>query len=151
LPLAPLWKIKNKAKSIMDSLTDHSLIAPCGMNCGICKAYLLNKKKCPGCRRTDLNKSVTRVKCKIKTCVIFQTSKAKYCYECEKFPCDNLKHLDERYRTKYNMSMVNNLENIKISGIRTFLTTEKEKWTCPECGGTICVHTDYCYICGKKK
>jgi hypothetical protein len=149
--LAPLWKIKNKVKSIMESLNDISLIAPCGMNCGICRAYMRDKNKCPGCRGADANKPGTRVKCKIKNCVIFQTSKAKYCFECEKFPCYNLKHLDKRYRTKYNMSMIKNLDNIKKFGIRTFLRTEKREWTCSECGGTICVHKGYCYTCGKKK
>lgn len=28
---------------------DKSLIAPCGMNCGTCIAYLRDKNKCPGC------------------------------------------------------------------------------------------------------
>jgi len=83
--------------------------------------------------------------------MIFQTKKAKYCFECEKFPCNNLEHLDKRYRTKYNMSMIENLENIKEFGVRTFLGTENQKWTCPECGGTICVHKGYCQSCGKKK
>jgi tetratricopeptide (TPR) repeat protein len=130
---------------------DTSLIAQCGMNCGICMAYLRDKNKCPGCRGDDFHKAVTVIKCKIKNCIIYQTSEAKFCFECEQFPCDNLKHLDKRYRTKYNMSMVENLENIKNFGIRTFLGTEKKKWTCSECGGTICVHKGYCYSCGKKK
>ena len=29
------------------------LIAPCGMNCGICYGYLREKNKCPGCRKRD--------------------------------------------------------------------------------------------------
>jgi hypothetical protein len=62
-----------------------------------------------------------------------------------------MKHLDKRYRTNYNMSMIENLENIKEFGIRTFLRAEKKKWTCSECGGTICVHKGFCYSCGKKK
>ncbi len=45
--------------------------------------------------------------------------------------------MDKRYRIKYNMSMVENLENIKNFGIITFFGTEKQKWTCSECGGTI--------------
>ena len=121
------------------------------MNCSICMAYLREKNKCPGCRGADLIKPVTRVKCKIKNCTIFQTGKAKYCFGCEKFPCDNLKHLDKRYRTKYNMSMMENLENIKKLGIRKFIKNEKVKWSCSECGGIICVHKGYCYNCGKKK
>ena len=82
---------------------------------------------------------------------MFQTSKAKYCFKCKNFPCDYLKHLDKRYRIKYNMSMIENLENINKLGIRKFIKNEKMKWGCPECGGTICVHKGYCYRCGKRK
>ena len=79
----------------------------------------------------------------------FQKSKAKFCFECEVFPCDRLNHLDKRYRTKYNMSMIENLANIKKAGIGKFLESEKTRWTCKNCGGVICVHKKYCYNCGK--
>ena len=74
-----------------------------------------------------------------------------YLREKNKCPCDNLKHLDKRYRTKYNTSMIENLENIKQLGIRKFIKNENAKWSCSDCGGTICVHKGYCYSCGKKK
>ncbi|MGD0036050.1 MAG: DUF3795 domain-containing protein [Bacteroidota bacterium] len=135
----------------MESLNKYSLIAPCGMNCGICMVYLREKNKCPGCRAANINKPITRVRCKIKTCKIFQKGKAKYCFECGDFPCNNLKHLDKRYRTKYEMSMIENLGNIKNFGIRKFLKNEDVRWTCSQCGGTICVHKKYCIDCGKNK
>jgi hypothetical protein len=62
-----------------------------------------------------------------------------------------LKHLDKRYRTKYEMSMIENLGNIKNFGIRKFLKNEDVRWTCSQCGGTICVHKKYCIDCGKNK
>jgi hypothetical protein len=34
----------------MESSNKLHLVAPCGMNCGICRAYLREKNKCPGCR-----------------------------------------------------------------------------------------------------
>ena len=123
------------------------LIAPCGMNCGICIAYLREKNKCPSCRGDDINKPITRTKCKIKNCISFKRGKAYFCFECDKFPCDNLKHLDNRYRTRYNMSMVENLENIKKFGIGKFIKNEAERWACPECSGSICVHNRKCYAC----
>jgi hypothetical protein len=135
----------------MESLNKFSLVAPCGMNCGICIAYLREKNKCPGCRGTDAYKPVTRVRCKIKTCKIFQKGRAKFCFECGNFPCDNLIRLDTRYQTKYNMSMIENLENIKIYGIRKFVKNEDVRWTCSRCGGKICVHKGYCIDCGKKR
>jgi len=126
------------------------LVAPCGMNCGICMAYLRKKNKCAGCRGTNRDKPVTRVRCKIKTCEVFRKGKAKFCFECGSFPCDNVKHLDERYRTNYHMSMIENLQHIKTSGIRSFLRNEKLKWTCPKCAGTISVHKGSCADCGKR-
>lgn len=135
----------------MELLNKISLIAPCGMNCGICMAYLREKNKCPGCRGADDHKPVTRISCKIKNCDTFQNGKATYCYECPNPPCDRLKHLDKRYRTKYRMSMIENLEEIRKSGITKFLENEKLRWTCTQCGGTICVHKGCCSNCGKIK
>jgi hypothetical protein len=135
----------------MEPLNKILLIAPCGMNCGICRAYLREKNKCTGCRGIDANKPLTCVKCKIKNCKVFQKGKVKFCFKCQNFPCDNLKHLDKRYRTKYNMSMIKNLESIKKLGIRKFIRNEKLKWACIECGGIICVHKGYCVDCGRRK
>jgi hypothetical protein len=127
-----------------------SLIAPCGMNCGICMAYLREKKKCPGCRGSNENKSFSCANCKIKNCIELNKNNLKFCFKCKKFPCERIKYLDKRYRTKYNMSMIENLENIKKLGLREFVKNEKIRWTCSQCGGTICVHRGYCYNCGKK-
>lgn len=128
-----------------------NLIAPCGMNCGICIAYLREKRKCPGCREFNKNEPITIAKCKIKNCETFKKDKSKFCYECEVFPCDRLKHLDKRYRTKYHMSMIENLKFIKENGINEFLIKENKKWTCPKCGGTISCHKGLCYKCGFEK
>jgi uncharacterized radical SAM superfamily Fe-S cluster-containing enzyme len=38
----------------MKALENISLIAPCGMNCSICSAYLREKNKCPGCRLMNI-------------------------------------------------------------------------------------------------
>lgn len=131
----------------MESLNNILLIAPCGMNCSICLAYMRERNKCPGCRGSNINKPVTRAECKIKNCATFQKGELTYCYECENYPCDRMKHLDTRYRTRYRMSMIENLENIRKYGIRKFLENEKIRWICSKCGGTICVHKGYCYSC----
>jgi hypothetical protein len=134
----------------MESLNKISLVAPCGMNCGVCMAYLRVKNRCPGCRAADTNKAISVIRCKIKNCEVVQKGKVKFCFGCDNFPCKNLKHMDKRYRTKYNMSVIENLENIQTFGIRKFVANEKIRWACPECGGAICVHRQYCYRCGKK-
>ena len=111
-------------------LMDSSLIAPCGMNCAICRAYLRDKKKCPGCNGSDINKSASCLKCKIKNCEKLKEGKLGFCYECNEFPCSRMKQIDKRYRTKYSMSMIENLEQIENLGMETFLKNEKIKWTC---------------------
>ena len=125
-----------------------SLIAPCGMNCRLCRAYVREKKACPGCRGDDRLKSKACVTCKIKNCAQLAQGKFKYCCACKSFPCTSLQHLDKRYRTKYGMSMIDNLETIEKLGIRQFIRDEKQRWTCPECGATICVHNPHCIFCG---
>ena len=47
------------------------LIAPCGMNCGICIGFLREKIKCAVCRGTDINNSITISGCSIKYCNVF--------------------------------------------------------------------------------
>lgn len=127
------------------------LIAPCGMNCGICLAYLRKTNKCPGCRIELTVKPKTRTHCKIKNCWFFKDSNSKFCYECIEYPCKRLKQLDKRYRTKYRMSMIENLGNIKNIGLDNFVKREKIRWRCSECGGVLCVHKGFCLICESKQ
>lgn len=124
------------------------LIAPCGMNCGTCVAYLRDKKACPGCFGDNANKSKTCVECIIKNCPELTASRSKYCGLCPGFPCKRLKQLDKRYRTKYGMSMIKNLAKIREIGIRSFVKEEKQRWACSTCGHTLCVHRNTCPQCG---
>jgi hypothetical protein len=128
------------------------LIAPCGMNCGICKAYLAymhgatrqrgKVTYCAGC--------VIRAKnCYIKRgCKKLTKHEIQYCSECDVMPCEKLEHLDKRYRTRYGMSMVDNLKELKAQGMDEFLKSQREKYRCPGCGDVISVHDGKCYSCG---
>ncbi|DAC71831.1 MAG TPA: DUF3795 domain-containing protein [Thermoplasmata archaeon] len=127
-----------------------SLLTPCGINCRVCIAYLREKNRCLGCRIDTSDKPVTRAQCKIKNCDELQKNNLKFCFDCKKFPCDLIKRMDKRYRTRYNMSTIENLKNLKKMGVREFVKNEKIRWTCSHCGGTICVHRGCCYACGKK-
>ncbi len=126
-----------------------TLIALCGMNCRLCLAYVRDHKPCPGCRGDDRGKPKTRVMCRIKNCAKRVQGQAKYCCDCDAFPCERLNHLDKRYRTKYGMSMIQNLMHIRELGIRRFLRNEKQKWLCPACGQILCVHQPQCLSCGR--
>jgi ribosomal protein S27AE len=126
---------------------DKSLIAPCGMNCGTCIAYLRPKNKCYGCRINAADKLKTREKCKIKNCSNLDKTESKFCYDCEEFPCQRIKHIDKRYRTKYRTSFIQNLLMIKETGIKNFLVFESKRRTCPNCGSVLSVHKDSCLTC----
>lgn len=129
-------------------MSDSNLIAPCGMNCAICLGYQREKNKCPGCRETDAYESSCGRKCIIRSCETLKINNWSYCSDlCEKFPCIRLKNLDKRYKTKYGMSMIENLENIKKFGVEKFVKSEQERWKCPKCGELLCVHRDFCLKC----
>jgi hypothetical protein len=75
-----------------------------------------------------------------------------YCSDkCEKYPCLRLKNLDKRYRTRYGMSMIENLGIIKNLGIAKFFEMEQNRWKCHECGEMLCVHRFFCLKCGTKR
>ena len=124
-------------------------IAPCGANCIICMAYLRTKNHCPGCRFDDKNKSISCIQCKIKNCHELNDNNMKYCFECKKYPCDKIKHLDKRYRKNYCYSMIESLNYLNSNGILRHIENQKEIWICKKCGGVICVHRGFCIICGE--
>jgi hypothetical protein len=128
---------------------DKSLIAPCGMNCGTCIAYLRDKNKCPGCRVYSADKAISIQRCIIPKCVHLDKTESKFCYECEKYPCKRVKQLDIRYRTKYNTSFIENLAMIKEKGVEKFLDFESKRRTCLNCGSVLSIHRDYCLTCLK--
>jgi hypothetical protein len=123
------------------------MIAPCGMNCEICLGHQRDKNKCDGCLITAGYKSKSCVNCSIRNCEFLEKTDSKFCYKCIKFPCARLKQLDKRYRLKYKMSMIENLHTIEKSGLELFVQSETERWKCPVCGKSICVHTGYCLQC----
>lgn len=128
------------------------LIAPCGMNCRLCIGYQREKNKCSGCRNEVDIRYVTKgsISCVIKNCPEIKKSQTGFCYECDKMPCKRLKQLDKRYKTKYHMSMLENLINIKEQGIDKFLENEEKRWKCPKCGNVVSVHRASCVKCNEK-
>ncbi|MEW6222632.1 MAG: DUF3795 domain-containing protein [Candidatus Hadarchaeota archaeon] len=138
----------------MDQKFKAELVAPCGMNCNVCSGYLaysrqLSKKRgkivhCAGCR--PRNKLCAFLK---RRCAKLRDGEVKFCFECKDMPCYELGRVDNRYRTRYNVSLVENLIFIKNHGVGRFLSQEQGKWSCPRCGGTICIHNGKCYDCEK--
>ena len=128
--------------------TISTLIAPCGINCRLCQRYVRNKNRCPGCRGDDSFKSTTCAACRIKNCGKLIEGSFKYCFSCDEFPCAQVSRLEKRYAINYGVSVLNNLEEIQNSGIRSFVRKENRKWLCPKCGEMICMHKAKCISCG---
>ncbi|MEI7883818.1 MAG: DUF3795 domain-containing protein [Clostridia bacterium] len=135
---------------------EEKLIAPCGMNCGLCISYLakqneinqkgFKRKYCEGCLPRAKNCTYMQ-----EQCDLLGKGLVRFCYECQDFPCNRLKSLDKRYRTKYHMGMIENLEFIREHGMEKFLEKEEQKWCCPICGEAICCHNGLCLKCNLDK
>ncbi len=132
---------------------EEKLIAPCGMNCQLCIAYQfkeldLNKQGfhrtyCPGCIPRGLHCTHMGHHCEL-----LKKGLVRFCSDCADFPCQRLKSLDRRYRTKYQMSMIDNLKFIDELGMSAFLEKEAKSWTCPKCKDSmICCHNGLCLNC----
>jgi hypothetical protein len=129
-----------------------NLIAPCGMNCRTCIAYQsmemdlnhqgFHRKYCPGCIPRGENCLHMGDQCEQ-----IGEGTVRFCHECEAFPCKRLKSLDKRYRSKYHMSMIDNLKQLQENGMELFLESEERKWRCLKCGGVICCHNGLCLKC----
>lgn len=132
-----------------NSIFNKDLIAPCGMNCGICIAYLREKKPCSGCRRESENKPKHCISCVIVNCDKLSETKSGFCMDCQSFPCPRMKRLDWRYRKNYRTSLIGNLKQIKSDGIGSFLDSESLRWVCRSCGQVLSIHRDLCLNCKK--
>lgn len=120
-------------------------IAPCGIICDICHGYQRDKNRCVGCNNTGFKPTYCN-NCRIKLCCE-EKVKENYCVYCNDFPCKLIKHLDNRYKTKYSESPIENLLSISKNGLNEFIKTENDKWTCTQCGKLLCVHRDKCMNC----
>ena len=121
------------------------LIAPCGMDCAICTMHLREKKRCEGCYSPG---RIERRQCALFSCEHIQ---GRCGHTCDDYPCKRLRQMDKRYRTRYHMSIIGNLQEIRDHGIRNFVKSERERWTCRICGGVINVHRGCCASCGKER
>lgn len=136
-------------KQIMKTtLKYQGMIAPCGMNCGLCISRFREDRACGGCFKIDdPHKPKVCRSCKIINCVLLIDTESGFCFDCKKYPCVRLKNLDKRYRIRYRMSLIDNLGFIQKQGLGAFLEREEEKWKCPVCGEGLCVHRDSCLCC----
>ncbi len=128
-------------------------IAPCGMNCGVCSAFLayshgIQRKRgkishCSGCRIRPKNCAYIKGQCQR-----LSKGRVTFCYECPVFPCKHLENIDRRYRTTYRISFIENLRQIQEVGLEVFLRKQTQRFLCRRCGkDVVSVHNRMCYTC----
>ncbi len=99
------------------------------MNCGICKAYLAYSRgvpykkgeisHCTGC--LVRNKNCAFIK---RDCEKVGKKHIRFCYECAGMPCKNLSKIDDYYKARFGMSMV---ENQKVMREKGWMNSSKVK------------------------
>lgn len=127
------------------------LMAPCGINCALCSAFLREKNRCPGCRSGSGETRSHFDRCVILNCEFHRNNSESFCINCEKFPCKRMKDLDRRYSKNHGVHIKLNMERIREIGLSAFFAEDLERNKCPECGGVLCMHNDLCYICEAEK
>ena len=129
------------------------LVAPCGMNCAVCRAYLAYSRGVPKKRGdvTHCSGCIPRGKnCFIKRgCPKLSRKEVRFCYECKDLPCEGVNRVDKRYKARYGVSIVGNLREIEENGVEAFLKKQEAKFKCPACGDVVSIHDGKCYACAR--
>ncbi len=117
------------------------LIAPCGIDCGICELYLARENEqlrsyliskgvpeeklpCNGCRQIEGNCPVIGSQCATYACVV--QKEVDYCHECQSFPCSKLHPSSDRADVLPHNLKVFNLCTIRRDGEEAFIRLSKD-------------------------
>lgn len=129
------------------------LVAPCGIYCGACPAYV-RTKSCFGCRPEDRSqKRISKWHCKIRNCCLMD-KKLEFCSQCADFPCKTLIKLKESHpgdeKFSYRREIIVGLLRMKEIGVSKWLKEREKKWRCPKCGGRATFYLYKCSDCGEQ-
>jgi len=114
-----------------------AMVAPCGIDCGICEMHSCEENSplynrliergipkeslpCKGCRSIDGMCPVIKAKC--ETFICWAGRDISFCFECDEFPCIRLHPAADRAEILPHNMKVYNLCTIKKSGIEDFLS-----------------------------
>ncbi len=118
-----------------------NLVAPCGIDCGICELYVckdnahlqnalvekgipMEKLPCPGCRAIEGVCPVIGSTCETYQCAAAR--KAEYCFSCEDFPCTKLHPAAHRAEVLPHNLKIFNLCTIQRIGVEAFIEKSTE-------------------------
>jgi hypothetical protein len=147
-------------------MPDYGLIGRCGLFCEACIIYgvshrtegpFVNRRNkmaehfeckpeqvaCDGCRQ--LTATCWGNDCEILKCV--EARGYRYCDECGDIDdCDKFAELDSRYG-----GLRESMARLRDAGPDKWLAEQRDKMSCPECGGVLYyVNQKVCPICGEK-
>ena len=134
----------------------------CGLYCGACPALVANEAEqvpetarrwdikpgeplCNGCKSGV--ESVYCQDCQIRQCA--QDKQIEFCVECDEYPCQQM--IDFRNDSHpHHSAVLVNLSRIQKIGVRNWLTEQKSRWSCPECGTRFTWYDETCEQCRSK-
>jgi len=109
----------------MSNQSEWNLVAPCGLYCGECTAFL--NRECGGCRSNEGLSKEYRKYCKIYRCS--NGKNFRTCIECEEFPCKffDFFKAETLESSSWFLDIWCNMKQIKETGLTDFLKN-KEDW-----------------------
>lgn len=127
-----------------------SELAPCGVFCGACPSL---NKTCAGCASQNRDqKRISKWACKIRVCC-YENKQLSFCIQCDEFPCKVFsKKLLTKYQDnpkfKYRHEIPTIFPQVYNENVEIHLAAQRQRWTCPTCGGIISFHHYTCSTCG---
>jgi len=102
--------------------------------------------KCDGCKSGTLFANCAS--CQIRKCAIDR--KVDYCLDCILYPCTLIDGFNKvGSLLPHIRNNQDNMERIKESGIKKWLSEQEERWRCPDCKTEFSWYTNKCKKCGK--
>ena len=125
----------------MNKIERLNLVAPCGIDCGICELHtckddpqLMNQYiglgvpkevlPCAGCRSIKGQCPVMQDICATYTCV--ENKEVAFCSECDDFPCSKIQPCLDRANTLPHNMKLYNLCTIQKSGLEGLIKQSSE-------------------------
>ncbi len=109
----------------MSNKNKWNLVAPCGLYCEECTAFL--NGKCGGCKSNEGLSKEYRKYCKIYQCS--SSKNLKICLECKEFPCKPFDFFkaEKLENSPWFLDVWSNMKQIKEVGLTAFLN-KKQNW-----------------------
>ena len=104
-----------------------SQYGPCGLFCGACGA-----QDCDGCLSDRIDNIVE--KCTFRNCS--KDRNIDFCCFCNDYPCQKL-HDFMNDEWSHHWTIKPNLEYIKKNGVKNWLRTQMQEYSCNNCGAAI--------------